>query len=197
MSYDSENTLGHVVYRAAMAFRNTLDLELHRNTVATIQRGKIERDYVVYFLMFARANQGIGMAMLPIAFSIIRDNFPRQKLSIGQGVTSSIFASGAVMGLSVGETGGKPLFYNDPIASSLLMVVSRFIHVTEEQEVRQQELQQLGVETKHKRIEPTGNDKTNGKGERRSVDIKGAATLATAVTSFLLGITYLETGNRR
>jgi hypothetical protein len=54
-----------------MAFRNTLDLELHRNTVATIQRGKIERDYVVYFLMFARAIQGIGMAMLPIAFSTL------------------------------------------------------------------------------------------------------------------------------
>jgi hypothetical protein len=34
-SYDSENTLGHVVYRAAMTFSKTLDLELHRMTEAT------------------------------------------------------------------------------------------------------------------------------------------------------------------
>ncbi|MFZ0221269.1 MAG: hypothetical protein WAM42_06180 [Candidatus Nitrosopolaris sp.] len=40
--------------------------------------------------------------LFSIAFSIIRDNFPRQKLSIGQGVISSMFASGAVIGLSVG-----------------------------------------------------------------------------------------------
>ena len=53
------------------------------------------------------------------------------------------------------------------------------------------------METKHKRIEPTGNEKTNSTTECRSgVDIKGAATLATAVTSFLLVLTYLETGNR-
>jgi len=159
----------------------------------------------IYFLMFARAIQGIGMAMFPIAFSIIRDNFPRQKLSIGQGVISSMFASGAVIGLSVGgaiinQYGWQATFFTIiPIAIGLLIVVSRFIHVTEEQElekVTQQEQQQLDVETKYKRIEPTGNDKTNSKGERRSVDIKGAATLATAVTSFLLVLTYLETGNR-
>jgi MFS family permease len=158
----------------------------------------------IYFLMFARSIQGIGIAMFPIAFSIIRDNFPRQKLSIGQGVISSMFASGAVIGLSVGgaiinQYGWQATFFTIiPIAISLLIVVSRFIHVTEEQEVekvRQQE-QQLGVETKYKRIEPTDNDKTNSKGEHRSVDIKGAATLATAVTSFLLVLTYLETGNR-
>lgn len=159
----------------------------------------------IYFLMFARGIQGIGMAMFPIAFSIIRDNFPRQKLSIGQGVISSMFASGAVIGLSVGgaiieQYGWQATFFTIiPIAIGLLIVVSRFIHVTEEQEVEKvrEEQQQLGVETKYKRIEPTDNEKTNSKAERRSgVDIKGGATLATAVTSFLLVLTYLETGNR-
>jgi len=159
----------------------------------------------IYFLMFARAIQGIGMAMFPIAFSIIRDNFPRQKLSIGQGVISSMFASGAVIGLSVGgviikQYGWQATFFTIiPIAIGLLIVVSRLIHVTEEQEVKKvrQEQQHLGVETKYKRIEPTGNEKTNSTTECRSgVDIKGAATLATAVTSFLLVLTYLETGNR-
>ena len=163
----------------------------------------------IYFLMFARAIQGIGMAMFPIAFSIIRDNFPRQKLSIGQGVISSMFASGAVIGLSVGGAiikhyGWQATFFTIiPIAIGLLIVVSRFIRVTEEQEVeneRQQEQQQRGVEMKDKRFESKDNEKTNSnigsKAKRRSVvDIKGAITLAAAVTSFLLVLTYLETGD--
>ena len=93
----------------------------------------------IYFLLFARAIQGIGMAMFPIAFSIIRDNFPREKLSIGQGVISSMFASGAVIGLSVGGAiikhyGWQATFFTIiPIAIALLIVVSRFIRVNEEE----------------------------------------------------------------
>ena len=48
-----------------------------------------------------------------------------------------------------------------------------------------------------KRFEPKHNKKTNniGSKDRRSVvDIKGAITLAVTVTSFLLVLTYLETG---
>jgi MFS family permease len=160
----------------------------------------------IYFLMFARAIQGIGMAMFPIAFGIIRDNFPREKLSIGQGVISSMFASGAVIGLSVGgaiikQYGWQATFFTIiPVAIGLLIVVSRFIRVTEEKEVEKvrQGQQQLGVESKYKRLEATENEIANSKAKRRSgVDIKGAVTLATAVTSFLLALTYLETGNVR
>jgi MFS family permease len=165
----------------------------------------------IYFLLFARAIQGIGMAMFPIAFSIIRDNFPREKLSIGQGVISSMFASGAVIGLSVGGAiikhyGWQATFFTIiPIAIGLLIVVSRFIRVNEEEveKERQPEEQQhgqLSIETDQKRFESKHNKKTNndiGSKDRRSnvVDIKGAITLASAVTSFLLVLTYLETGD--
>ena len=162
----------------------------------------------IYFLLFARAIQGIGMAMFPIAFSIIRDNFPREKLSIGQGVISSMFASGAVIGLSVGGAiikhyGWQATFFTIiPIAIALLIVVSRFIHVKEEEveterQPEEQEHGRLSVETDQKRFEPKNNKKTNNIGikDRRSVvDIKGAITLAVTVTSFLLVLTYLETG---
>ena len=40
--------------------------------------------------------------MFPIAFGITRDQFPREKISIGQGVVSSMFAAGAAIGLSIG-----------------------------------------------------------------------------------------------
>ncbi|MGB6672973.1 MAG: MFS transporter [Candidatus Nitrosopolaris sp.] len=162
----------------------------------------------IYFLLFARAIQGIGMAMFPIAFSIIRDNFPREKLSIGQGVISSMFASGAVIGLSVGGAiikhyGWQATFFTIiPIAIALLIVVSRFIRVNEEEveterQPEEQEHGRLSVETDQKRFEPKNNKKTNNIGikDRRSVvDIKGAITLAVTVTSFLLVLTYLETG---
>ena len=38
----------------------------------------------IYFLFLSRAIQGIGIAMFVIAFSIIRDQFPRDKISIGK-----------------------------------------------------------------------------------------------------------------
>jgi len=164
----------------------------------------------IYFLVIARAIQGIGMAMFPIAFSIVRDNFPREKLSIGQGVISSMFASGAVIGLSVGGAiikyyGWQATFFTIiPVAIVLLIVVSRFIHVNEEVEVEkerkpeQQQQGQLSIETEEKRFGSKANKDSNINTKDKAhsvVDIKGAVTLATAVTSFLLVLTYLETGN--
>jgi MFS family permease len=57
----------------------------------------------IYLLLISRAIQGIGISMFVIAFSIIRDQFPRDKISIGQGIISSMFASGAVLGLLMGD----------------------------------------------------------------------------------------------
>jgi len=48
----------------------------------------------ISFMLVARVIQGIGMSMFPIAFSLIRDQFPREKISIGQGIITSMFASG-------------------------------------------------------------------------------------------------------
>ena len=53
-------------------------------------------------LLIARAIQGVGMSMFPIVFSIIKDQFQREKMSIGQDIVTSMFASGAVIGLTVG-----------------------------------------------------------------------------------------------
>ena len=56
----------------------------------------------IYTLIIARVIQGFGMAMFPIAFSMVRDQFPREKVSIAQGIITSMFATGAVIGLSIG-----------------------------------------------------------------------------------------------
>jgi MFS family permease len=56
----------------------------------------------LYFILIARALQGVGMSMFPIAFSIVRAQFPREKIAIGQGIITSMFADGAVIGLTIG-----------------------------------------------------------------------------------------------
>src|SRR5574339_359122 len=56
----------------------------------------------ITFLVVARVIQGIGISMFPIAFGIIRDQFPKEKLAIGVGVFSSMFAAGSVVGFALG-----------------------------------------------------------------------------------------------
>jgi MFS family permease len=168
----------------------------------------------IYFLVIARAIQGVGMAMFPIAFSIVRDNFPREKLSIGQGVISSMFASGAVIGLSVGGAiikhyGWQATFFTIiPIAIAMLIVISRFIRINEEVEVEKEaqpeehQPGQFSAGREQKKFEARDDKeiKTNLKGPSNHgtvIDIKGAISLAVTVASFLLVLTYLETGDNR
>jgi MFS family permease len=161
----------------------------------------------IYFMLVARAIQGIGISMFPIAFSIIRDQFPREKISIGQGVITSMFASGAVIGLSVGGTiiqhfGWQATFFTImPISLSLLIVIWRFINVNQNENVEQQPLHlQLLVENKKssivnlnsRNINNNYNTETSG---NTTIDVKGALTLAATITSFLLVLTFLETSS--
>jgi MFS family permease len=138
----------------------------------------------IYFMLVARAIQGMGMAMFPIAFSIVRDQFPREKISIAQGVITSMFASGAVIGLSVGGTiiqyfGWQATFFTIiPIAISILIIIWKFIHINQNNYGQMQQEQGLGQESIKNRV-----------------DVKGALTLAATITSFLLVLTFLETDN--
>jgi MFS family permease len=138
----------------------------------------------IYFMLVARAIQGMGMAMFPIAFSIVRDQFPREKISIAQGIITSMFASGAVIGLSVGGTiiqhfGWQATFFTIiPIAISLLIVIWKFIHISQNNYGQNQQEQGSGQQS-----------------IKNHIDVKGALTLAATITSFLLVLTFLETGS--
>lgn len=130
----------------------------------------------IYFLFVSRAIQGIGIAMFVIAFSIIRDQFPRDRISIGQGIISSMFASGAVIGLLMGgfiisNFGWRATFLSAvPITIVLFIIIWRFKYNAKPQPDKVKQY------------------------VSRTVDIKGAITLAVFVTSFLLALTVLETG---
>ena len=155
----------------------------------------------IYFMIIARAIQGIGMSMFPIAFGIIRDQFPREKISIGQGVITSMFASGAVIGLSVGgfiiqDYGWRATFFTIiPIAIALLLIIRHFIHVNqdEQKEYHQGKREQLSHVTNKDPQKNIDNAKSNNGKSANQIDIKGALLLAIAITSFLLVLTFIET----
>jgi MFS family permease len=155
----------------------------------------------IYFMIIARAIQGIGMSMFPIAFGIIRDQFPREKISIGQGVITSMFASGAVIGLSVGgfiiqDYGWRATFFTIiPIAIALLLIIRLFIHVNqdEQKEYHQGKHEQQSHVTNKDPQKNIDNAKSNNGKSANQIDIKGALLLAIAITSFLLVLTFIET----
>ena len=156
----------------------------------------------IYFLLSIRAIQGIGMSMFPIAFGIIRDQFPREKISIGQGVISSMFAAGAAIGLSIGAFivqffGWHATFITIiPISISLLIVIWRFVHLNEEESDK---YQWSNNQSPAEKVKPESSSlqtkkDTSSRPDRR-IDIKGAISLAAAITSFLLILTLIETSS--
>src|SRR4030065_1749039 len=87
----------------------------------------------ITFLIVARVIQGIGISMFPIAFGIIRDQFPKEKLAIGVGVFSSMFAAGSVVGLALGANiienfGWRTTFFSIVfVAIALWFIIRRYI----------------------------------------------------------------------
>jgi MFS family permease len=129
-------------------------------------------------MIIVRTIQGIGMSVFPIAFTIIREKFPENKLSIAQGILTSIFAAGGVIGLSLGATtieyfGWRSTFISiAPLALILTLTIMRIIHVKEQEE-----------------------SNNNTVPLRKNIDIKGAIALTTAISSFLISITLLGNSN--
>ena len=50
-------------------------------------------------MIVARVIQGIGGGVLPLAFGIIRDEFPREKVAGAVGLLASLTAVGAGLGI--------------------------------------------------------------------------------------------------
>ena len=159
-------------------------------------------------LVTARAIQGIGISMFPIAFSILRDKFPSEKLAVAQGIFSSTLSGGAVIGLIIGGTiveafGWRAIFLLImPIAIILFLIIARFVTVGKEQQyvsdkgaefccrfthVRQDIL--LTENTNMYTVTSTNNkDKTLSK----NIDIKGAIALSFVIVSFLIALQLME-----
>jgi MFS family permease len=148
----------------------------------------------IEFMLAARAAQGVGMSMFPIAFGIIREILPEKKLAIGQTIFSSTFSGGAVVGLMVGATiiqnfGWQATFFSIfPIAVILGLVIRKIIHVRDPSTMEAKVKEGGGREQEEVRNEKKNSSSTN----TETIDVKGTLALAVTIISFLAGISFLE-----
>ena len=148
-------------------------------------------------MIIARTIQGIGLGMFPIAFSIIRDQFPRERISITTGIITSMFAAGSVIGLSVGgliihEFGWKMTFFTIiPISILLLLMIRKYVNVSDNNNLEQKDEKQ----DKHTNLLKNSTNIIPKKKQMiySQIDIKGSILLAITIVSFLLSLTYLQT----
>jgi MFS family permease len=150
----------------------------------------------IYTLIITRVIQGFGMAMFPIAFSMVRDQFPREKVSIAQGVITSMFATGAVIGLSIGgiiiqNFGWRMTFFTlIPISIALLLIIRKFIHISDDYnyDIDNDKFNTNNIQTRVKKNQIIKKEKKS----TSRIDIKGSILLAITITSFLLALTLLQ-----
>ncbi|MGN6613817.1 MAG: MFS transporter [Candidatus Nitrosocosmicus sp.] len=142
----------------------------------------------IYVMLVSRVIQGIGISMFPIAFGIIRELLPAQKLAIGVGIFTSMFAAGSVIGLALGGTivqhlGWRTTFFSIlPLGIILWFAINHYV----KDHKREQSNKYIFRENENNnKIEKPKTNFTS------VIDIKGAILLTVSITSFLLAITYI------
>jgi len=135
-------------------------------------------------LLISRIIQGVGLAAVPVAFSILRDVFPVEKLSIAIGVFSSAYSAGSVLGLLFGASiiqsiGWHATFFLiAPVAAIVTTTIAIFVPSRKQQQQKSK-----------------GSIDVFDKKKEKKVDIKGGIFLSITITTFLIGLTLLETGS--
>ncbi|WP_201448602.1 MFS transporter [Candidatus Nitrosocosmicus sp. SS] len=152
----------------------------------------------IYMLLFARVIQGIGISMFPIAFGIIKDQFPSSKIAIGVGIFSSMFAAGAVVGMAIGSTivqnfGWQATFLTIiPIAILLWFIIQKKI---KDDTTMKENSNIPKSDDKHTLKSEVKSYQVGKSAANQHIDIKGALALAFSISSFLLTLTYFANMN--
>src|ERR671935_1775609 len=87
----------------------------------------------IWALIAFRAVQGVGGAVFPLSFAIIRDEFPREKVGVGIGLVSAVFGVGGgfgivLSGVIIDHLSWRWLFVVGAIAvAGGLVLVHRFV----------------------------------------------------------------------
>jgi MFS family permease len=123
----------------------------------------VSRSNAIYLLIGVRGVQGIGMAMFPLAFAMIGEEFPPDKVAGAQGAVSAMFAGGAALGLFGGayltERFGWQVTYHTVIPFAFLILVLAALRLKESKNLLD-----------------------------RPIDIPGAVFLGVGLGSFLTGL---------
>lgn len=118
---------------------------------------------IVPLLVTARALQGVGLALVPVAIAIMRDELPRERVPLGVAIMSATLAVGAGIGLPLSglisdHLDWHAIFWLTAVVAAVLLVAA----VT---------------------LLPESPVKTRG-----SFDFRGAILLSVALTALLLAV---------
>ena len=140
----------------------------------------------ITFLLISRIIQGVGLAAVPAAFSLLRDTFPPAKLSIAVGVFGSAYSAGSVVGLLVGASIIQTFGWHATFLAIIpfaILVTLLIAKVVKEYEVPNQ--------SNNSKIQGEASQK---KGKPFSIDIKGIVALSITISSFLIALTIIQIG---
>ena len=142
----------------------------------------------ISFLLITRLIQGVGLAAVPAAFSLLRDIFPPSRLAIAIGVFGSAYSAGSVVGLLIGASiiqhfGWHATFLSIvPFSVLVTLMIGKFVKEN----------------TKLKPVPHNVNETQDINPDRThlklSIDIKGVLALAVTITSFIIGLTLIQIG---
>lgn len=83
----------------------------------------------IWVLIGARAVQGVGFSMFPIAIAIVTDLFPKEKVAFAQAILSATIGIGPALGLLIGsyvveDLGWPYAFHTAAILSLIIFIIS-------------------------------------------------------------------------
>ncbi|HEX2557890.1 MAG TPA: MFS transporter [Nitrososphaera sp.] len=131
----------------------------------------------ITFLLIVRVIQGVGLAAVPAAFSLLRDTFPPAKLATAVGVFGSAYSAGSVVGLLAGASiihnfgWNSTFFFIAPAAAMVTAMIAKLV----------KENKQPPAE-----VVP--------KSQKLTIDVKGAIALSATTAAFLMALTLVQTG---
>jgi MFS family permease len=100
-------------------------------------------------LLISRAIQGIGGAMMPLAFSIVREEFPPRMIPQVQGIISAMFGVGVLISLPLGayisQYYGWQATYHTVIPFIIALDIVAFIFIRESRYRNPQKIDWLGA----------------------------------------------------
>jgi MFS family permease len=140
----------------------------------------------ILFLLICRVIQGVGLAAIPAAFSLLRDSFPPAKLAIAVGVFGSAYSAGSVVGLLSGASiiqhfgWNTTFFFIAPVAAIVTLLIAKFVKENKD-----------AIQSVPKNILENTSGKTPAS---PSIDLKGAMSLSVTVIAFLIALTLVENG---
>jgi MFS family permease len=144
----------------------------------------------ISFLLATRIIQGVGLAAVPAAFSLLRDTFPPAKLALAVGVFGSAYSAGSVVGLLAGASiiqnfGWHATFLAIiPFSALVTFMIAKFVKEENKKEQNQSIIPNAA--------ETAANNKKRV--SSFSIDIRGVLALSATIASFLIALTLIQTG---